>query len=177
MKKTLILFACIAMIACNSHKKQEEDNLADIKANTLIKVGQQVPEFSLISLENDTLSTTDFQGKVVFINFFALSCPICIKELPHLESEIWQKYQSDQFVVIAIGREHNKEEMIKFQEKTGYTFPIYPDPGRKVYSKFANKYIPRNIILDKNGEIIYEFTGYNEEEFKKAIAIVEQNIE
>lgn len=32
---------------------------------------------------------------------------------------------------------------------------MFPDLGRKVYSLFATHYIPRNVVLDENGKIIY----------------------
>ena len=55
-------------------------------------------------------------------------------------------------------------------------FNIVPDPGRKIYSLFAEKYIPRNIIIDSNGNIIYQATGFNDKEFAKLKETIETEL-
>ena len=66
--------------------------------------------------------------------------------------------------------------MISFKEKNGYTFNIVPDPGRKIYSLFAEKYIPRNVVLNREGKIIYQATGFNDEEFFKLKQVIEKEL-
>ena len=41
---------------------------------------------------------------------------------------------------------------------------------------FAEKYIPRNIVLNKEGKIIYEATGFSEEEFSTLKQVIEQEL-
>ena len=171
MKKitSLIVVILLGIYSCNyKEKKAEKEYKLDMIKSTLTEVGQKVPEFTYITLSNDTININDLQGKVVFMNFFATSCPICIKELPFVENEIWAKYKDDEnFELIVFGREHIAEEMIAFKEKNNYTFNIVPDPGRRIYSLFAEKYIPRNIVLNRDGNIIYQATGFTDEEFVK----------
>ena len=180
MKKTILIITIIAigLYACNTNKKKaQEDPEVDIAKSTLVKVDQQVPEFNYITLNNDTLNINDLKGKVVFMNFFATSCPICIKELPFIESDIWLKYKDNKnFEIIVFGREHVAKDIIAFKEKTRYTFNIIPDPGRKIYSLFAKRYIPRNVVLDRNGKIIYQATGFKDEEFAKLKQVIETEL-
>jgi len=157
--------------------EHEAEQEADVINSTLIEVGQKVPEFSYITLNNDTININDLKGKVVFMNFFATSCPICIKELPFVESDIWAKYRDNEnFELIVFGREHVANEMIAFKEKTGYTFNIVPDPERKIYSLFAEKYIPRNVVLDREGNIIYQATGFDDDEFASLKQAIETEL-
>lgn len=180
MRKTILIFSAllIGLNSCNyKEKKAEREAKEDVIKSTLIKVGQDVPEFTFITLSNDTVNISDLKGKVVFMNFFATSCPICIKELPFIESDIWAKYKDNEnFELIVFGREHIAEEMNSFKEKTGYTFNIVPDPGRKIYSLFAERYIPRNIVLDREGRIIYQATGFDDEDFAKLKEIIDSEI-
>lgn len=178
MKRSILLLLTIFLIglySCNfKQKKAEKEYKLDIIKSTLTKVGQTVPEFSFITLNNDTININDFKGKVVFMNFFATSCPICMKELPYIENKIWAKHEDNEsFELIVFGREHVADEMITFKEKNSYTFNIVPDPGRKIYSLFAEKYIPRNIVLDREGNIIYQVTGFTDEEFIKLKEVLE----
>jgi hypothetical protein len=55
--------------------------------------------------------------------------------------------------------------------------PFYPDPERKVFSIYANQNIPRNFIVDKNGNIVVSSVGLNEKEFaeiKKKVKLLLQ---
>jgi peroxiredoxin len=180
MKKVFAILSIllISLYSCNyKEKKAKLEHEADVVKSTLIEVGQTVPEFNFITLNDDTIHINDLNGKVVFMNFFATSCPICIKELPFIESDIWAKYKDNEnFELIVFGREHDADEMIAFKEKTGYTFNIVPDPGRKIYSLFAEKYIPRNIVLGREGNIIYQATGFDEEEFAKLKETIETEL-
>jgi len=180
MNKIIILASAVLFIvtSCNyKEKKAQQEQEADVKKSTMIKKGQSVPEFEYITLQNDTVNIKDHQGKVVFMNFFATSCPICIKELPFVEKEIQEKYKNNKnFELLVFGREHNANEMLAFKEKNEYTMRFIPDPDRNIYALFAEKYIPRNIVLNREGEIIYEATGFSEEEFSSLKQVIEQEL-
>ena len=143
---------------------------------SLVKTGEQSPNFSITSLDGKEISLSDLKGKVVLINFFATWCGPCMKELPQVEAKLWPKFKDQNFAMISIGREHTKEQLQTWNEKKGFTFPIAPDPKREVYSKFANQYIPRNFILDKTGKIIWQGVGFSEEELAQMIKTIQDNL-
>lgn len=53
-----------------------------------------------------------------------------------------------------------------------YTFPIYPDLKREVFSLFADQSIPRNVVLDRSGKIIYQSIGFEDAEFSKMVQLI-----
>ncbi|MFP4025189.1 MAG: TlpA family protein disulfide reductase [Thiohalospira sp.] len=180
MNRIIILVSAVLLSfsSCNyKEKKAQKEQEKDVKKSTLIEKGQTVPEFNYINLQGDTLNIKEHQGKVVFMNFFAASCPICIKELPYVEKEIQEKYKNNEnFELLIFGREHNANEMAAFKVKNEYTMNFIPDPERKIYALFAEKYIPRNIVLNREGKIIYEATGFNEKEFSTLKQVIEQEL-
>lgn len=179
MKKlSIYLFlSIIAFYSCNNKEKKEKEAIElDVKNSTLIAKGEQVPEFNFF-LNGDTININSLKGKVVFMNFFATSCPICIEELPVIHNEIWSKYNNNQdFKFLVFGRGHNVAEMDSFRIKWEYTFDIVADPDKSIYQKFATKYIPRNIILDRDGKIIFETAGFDDEKFNEIKAILEKEL-
>nr|WP_321451664.1 redoxin family protein [uncultured Carboxylicivirga sp.] len=141
-----------------------------------VKVGDKVPTFELQSVSSD-ISTANLEGKVVLINFFATWCPPCVKELPHLQNDIWNKYKDNKdFVLLVVGREHSQADLDKFASSKELNLPFYPDPERAVFGKFAKQSIPRNYVIDKKGNIIYSSVGYNEKEFNKLKAVLKEQL-
>jgi peroxiredoxin len=140
------------------------------------KVGQDVPSFAITTLEGEEFSTAALKGKVLLLNFWATWCPPCQTEMPMLEKEIWNKYKGREFEMIAIAREQTDKEITEYRTKYKYTFPMAPDPKRGVYGKFANAGIPRTYVINRDGKILYQSTGYSPEDFQKMKNILEKEL-
>ena len=65
----------------------------------------------------------------------------------------------------SISFEHADAELAKYNEKKGFTFPLYPDKNRAIFGAFAKNLIPRTYLIGKDGKVIYAGKGYTEEEF------------
>jgi peroxiredoxin len=150
-----------------------QDNAVE-EITDLTQVGQIVPEFTVRTLQGEELFVRDLRGKVVLINFFATWCPPCQEEMPYLEKKVWKKYRKKDFAIISIAREETEEDVIPFRKAKKVTFPMGTDPDRSIYGKFATKYIPRNYILDKEGRIVYQAKGFNEEELERIMMKIEE---
>lgn len=142
-----------------------------------VKKGDKLPEFQLKSSVYGDVSPADLKGKVVLISLFATWCGPCQLELAEVEKTLWPKYKDNKdFVLLVIGREHTDEQLKTYNERKKFTFPLYPDPKREVFSLFADKSIPRAYLVDKQGEIIYTSLGYEKAEFDKLMSTIEENL-
>lgn len=156
MKKYLLL--CLLVLAATAAGAQAD---ADI-----VKVGDTMPPFTIVHDDGTTLSSATLKGKVVLINFFATWCPPCQKELAAVQETLWPAYKDNaQFRMLVVGREHTDADLRKYNDKKGFTFPLYPDKSRAVYASFATSLIPRTYLIGKNGKVIYTASGYTDEEF------------
>ena len=168
--KTMIVFLLLFVSAGLWAQTEEEQA-------TLVKTGQQVPDFVLEGSDGQPISMKDLRGKVVLINFFATWCGPCMKELPHVQKEIYEKYKDNPDLrLLVIGREHTWDDLNQFKEKKGFGFDLFPDPKRTVYSKFASRFIPRNFIVGKDGKIVYASVGFEGKEFRKMLDVLKEQL-
>ena len=144
---------------------------------TYIKTGDKTPIFTCQTIDGKTLDINKLQGKIIMINFFATWCGPCNLELPVLQKNIWEKYKNNpDFVLIILGREHNEQEVAEFVKAKKFTMPFAPDPDREIFKLFASQNIPRNVIIGKDGKVIFQSTGYSAEEFIKLEKLLAENI-
>ena len=164
MKKSLLL--CLFTLLALSCKAQDDGDI--------VKVGDKMPAFTIVSDNGQQLSSSSLKGKVVLVNFFATWCPPCQKELAEVRKTLWPKYKDNKnFALLVIGREHTDADLSKYNEKKGFTFPLYPDKNRSIYGAFAKNLIPRSYLVDKSGKLIYTSKGYNDEDFASLMKAIE----
>jgi peroxiredoxin len=145
---------------------------AQFEKSTLLKIGDTAPTFDFNITKQQKANLKDYRGKIVMINFFATWCAPCRLELPHVQKEIWEKYKDNsKFALFVFGREEGWDVVLPFKEQYKYTFAILPDEGRKIFSLYAAEYIPRNIVLDEDGKIIYQSVGYGDD-FSKLLELL-----
>jgi peroxiredoxin len=141
---------------------------AQTDTTTFTKIGDKAPLFTCKTIDGKIIDIGKLKGKIIMINFFATWCPPCNLELPVLQNNIWEKYKNNpDFVLLILGREHTEKEVIDFVKSKNFIMPFAPDPGRAIFKLYASQSIPRNVIIGKDGKIIFQSMGYTEEEFKK----------
>jgi len=132
-----------------------------------LALGADMPEFVYQAPDGSSLNSEDLWGKVVLVNFYASWCGPCRKELPFVEKDIWQKYKDNgNFALLVIARQEDWDKIKEFRESSGLDLPYYPDPKRNIYNLFAEKYIPRSYLFDKQGRLVLFAKGYRESEFE-----------
>lgn len=133
----------------------------------LVNIGDAAPDIELLLTTGDKIKLNDLRGQVVVLQFTASWCSVCRKEMPHLESEIWQVHKDDDFQLIAVDYDESLESAISFQTLMKITYPMALDPGAKIFSYFAKKKsgVTRNVVIDKEGNIAFLTRLFDPEEF------------
>lgn len=165
MKKYLLasLLALLAFVG-----KAQDDN------SDIVKVGDTMPAFTIVSDNGAELKSSSLKGKVILVNLFATWCPPCQKELASVQQTLWPKYKDNKnFALLVIGREHTDADLKKYNDKKGFEFPLYPDKNRAIFGAFAKNLIPRSYLIGKDGKVIYTSKGYTDEEFAELMSKID----
>ncbi|HKI34875.1 MAG TPA: TlpA disulfide reductase family protein [Gemmataceae bacterium] len=141
-------------------------------AGSRLRLGQQAPDFEVTTMDGKRFKLSEQRGKVVLINFFATWCVPCNQEMPHLQKEVFEKIKGERFAMIALGREHDNAEVARFKERRRLGFPMAGDPGRAVFALYAEKSIPRCVVVGQDGRVIFESVSYVEKEFNQMVALL-----
>ena len=126
------------------------------------KPGDTAGNIVAADLADKQVSLADYKGKVVLLNFFSTRCANCAKEAPKLEKEIWQAQKEKGLVVVGItkGTAGAKE----FKAKHGVSYPIWVDKDGTAFEQFVgDKYVPYNVVIDKEGKVRYANFGFEAE--------------
>ena len=139
---------------------------------TLTKVGQLAPDFTVETLEGGTFTLSEQRGQVVLVNWFATWCPPCQEEMPHLQSEVWEVFRDQGLVLVSVAREEKAEVVVPFVQKYAVTWPFLLDLDRSAYARYAEAFIPRNHVIDRDGRILFQSSGFEQPEFEDMIAVI-----
>tara|TARA_B100000780_G_C21076907_1_gene433546 strand:+ start:432 stop:950 length:519 start_codon:yes stop_codon:yes gene_type:complete len=141
----------------------------------IVSKGQKAPslEFQLIS--GETITNEFLLGKVVVLQFTASWCSVCRKEMPHLETEVWQRFKNDDFILIGLDLKEDDATTRSFVEEIGVTYPMALDLNGSLFDLFAGpkQGVTRNIVIDKKGDISFLTRLYERDEFEKMISVIE----
>jgi len=136
-----------------------------------INVGDQAPKIDLKLLDGQLINNENIKGKVVVFQFTASWCSVCVKEMPHLEKEVWQRFKNDEFLLIGVDLMEDLEVVNEFILNTNVTYPFTIDSDGSFFESFTlpKAGVTRNIVLDHTGKISFLTRLYNEEEFAQMI--------
>jgi peroxiredoxin len=141
----------------------------------IVKIGQQVPEFTLNTIDGKSIKMSELKGKVVMLQFTASWCGVCRKEMPHIETDIWKKYKDNKnFALFGIDLDEPLEKVKEFAKQIPVTYPLALDPKGGIFYLFAEQKagVTRNVIVDKTGKIVYMTRLYKEEEFAEMKSVI-----
>jgi peroxiredoxin len=137
----------------------------------LLQQGDLAPDWSLSSLNGDSITLSGQQGKLVLLDFFYKSCFPCLQALPALQ-HLHEKYRDQGLTVLGLDpfddRNDHVEDVLAKRNVT-YTVVYGNRELPKIYHVTG---FPTVYLIDREGKIIFGYAGYGpgtEDELEKRI--------
>ncbi|MCJ7583136.1 MAG: carboxypeptidase regulatory-like domain-containing protein [Candidatus Aminicenantes bacterium] len=120
-----------------------------------LNIGDVAPEFESNQLNGSSIQLSDYLGKVVLLDFWAVWCAPCLVELPYIKA-VYKKYHVEGFEIIGINMDADKKKVEDYVKKEGLEYPQLFD-GKIWETEIAKEYgiwsIPHVYLIDREGVI------------------------
>lgn len=112
-------------------------------------------DFTVYDSDGNEVHLSDFEGKVVVMNFWASWCPPCKFELGSFERSFKEYGDDVQFMMINVtdGVKETEKSCLSYIEEMGYTFPVFMDKELSAMSKYSTGSLPATFFISPDGNI------------------------
>ena len=129
------------------------DGTVEFRLQKVPQEGMPAPEFSARNIAGERIAMSALRGKVVVLNFWFIGCPPCMSEMPRLNS-LKSQFAGREDVVFLSMTPDRLSSVQRFNEKErfDYTHIAEAEPAMKLFN-FTG--FPKNIVINKEGKIVY----------------------
>ena len=111
----------------------------------------------------EPVSSADYAGEVLVINFWYAACPPCRLEAPDLEA-LAAQFAGEGASFLGVNVRDQAENSRNFAEKWGVSYPsvIDANDGNMLYAfagTVAPNAVPTTLVIDKRGRVAARFLG------------------
>ncbi len=148
LKETLIAGAMLAVVAA-------------LAAFWFMPGGvDKAPDVAFKTLDGRTLTMAELRGKPVLVNFWATSCPGCVKEMPDLNS-VYQQYKGQGLEIIGVAVSYDPpSHVLEFVRSRNISYPIALDSDDAIARAFGEiRLIPTSFVIARDGRIVQQKIG------------------
>jgi cytochrome c biogenesis protein CcmG/thiol:disulfide interchange protein DsbE len=142
--------------------EEDKDKDTENHVNSDVKGENEIEyfnDFTLLDLDENEVSLSDFQGKIVVLNFWATWCPPCREEIPDF-IEVNDLYKDKNVQIIGVSIDTDMKALEDFVEEFGIDYPTWIDGTiDKIGPVWGVRAIPTTFFLNENGEVIFKNIG------------------
>jgi len=138
--------------------RNEDEQGSDTGIKIAPAGGALAPDFTLVNLESENVSLSDFKGQPVLINLWATWCGPCRIEMPTIQSR-FEEFRDEGFIVLAVSFDEQRADVQAFRDEFELTFQTLLDPGAEVQKLYRTRSYPTSFFVDRNGVIQAQHIG------------------
>lgn len=121
-----------------------------------LKVGDKYVDFSMTNKKGKEIHLSDYEGKLILLDFWASWCGPCIEEYPALK-KAYAEFSNDNFEIVSISEDQTKLEWLNAIEKNKLNWVhLWNEDGNRAapFLIYGINGIPDNFLINEKGIII-----------------------
>jgi thiol-disulfide isomerase/thioredoxin len=131
---------------------------ADAPTIYFVRDPEAAPSFSTRDLKGNLITSADWKGKAVLLNFWATWCPPCRAEIPALV-ELQKKYADRLLVIGASQDDLPPEEVQAFADELGINYPVVMASEEMVKAWGGVEALPTTFLINPEGLVMGKHRG------------------
>jgi thiol-disulfide isomerase/thioredoxin len=97
------------------------------------------------------------RGSPVVVNFWASTCPPCVREMPALEAV--HRAAGDDVAFVGVAVQDRVDAALELAAETGVTYALAADPRGELFTGAGAVLLPTTLVLDADGEVVRRLSG------------------
>ena len=131
--------------------------------------GDIVPALKFKGTDGKLVPIETYRGKPMLIDFWATWCAPCVAAMPRL-ADIYKDGKDKGLLLVSVDQDQDAAKAADLLAKKGYTWPNFHDGDGEIEKLMGSSPIPRVVLVDAQGRIIYDGTGADENRLRRHIA-------
>jgi len=174
----LIAFLYVLFSAMDSGQEGPLDSYAhgEMRAFITLDTAPLQPEIVYTGASDTEVRLSDYQGKVILVNFWATWCPPCVQEMPALDN-LQATLGGDDFEVVTISLDRSVDDARAFYERMELAnLPLIHDASFSSPGLVGALGLPMSILYDRQGNEMGRVPAPAEWDSEETIALIEAAI-
>ena len=118
-----------------------------------VEFGKPAPDFDLQNIKQEAVKLSSYQGKVVYLDFWASWCGPCRQTFPWM-NQLQAKYGKDGFEIVAVNIDKKRPDADKFLAQIAAEFTVLFDNKLNVARSYELKAAPTSFLIDRAGNVV-----------------------
>ena len=124
----------------------------------IVGVGDSAPDFSITADNGQVITTSNFGGRLLVLNFWATWCQPCVEEVPSLD-RFAKEMEGTGVVVLGVSVDKNPKLYRDFLARSHVSFITARDPDAKISADYGTFKYPESYIIDAKGKVVQKIIG------------------
>ncbi len=159
----LILIVLVVLVSCKEKESANNKTKPEVKT----KVESEFDKIKLTELDGTPIDLHQYEGKTIFINFWATWCGPCIQEMPSIQKA--KTSVKDEDIVFLFASNEEVEAIEAFKKKQSYDFHYVRVENLEHLSIMA---LPTTYIFNPNKKLVFSEMGYRKWDSKNNIDLI-----
>ena len=162
---TALLAGCASDPLADQYKEGSDKNYISGSGITEVPLAERAEPvaFEAVTDAGDAVSSEDYAGEVLVVNFWYAACPPCRVEAPDLQ-DLNEEFEGEGVSFLGVNVRDQAETSFNTTQEWGITYPSVVDAndGNMLLAyagTVAPNAVPTTLVIDKQGRVAARYLG------------------